>query len=59
METSEKSNGIGLFGVLQLIFITLKLCNLIAWSWWVVFWPCYVSLFLAFITLVIIVLDDE
>jgi len=59
MQFKFRINVVGLFGVLQLIFITLKLCNVITWSWWVVFWPCYVPLFLAFITLVIIILDDE
>lgn len=24
----------GLFGVLGIVFVTLKLCDLIDWSWW-------------------------
>ncbi len=26
--------GIGIGGVLFIVFLVLKLCNLIAWSWW-------------------------
>ncbi len=26
--------GVGFFGLLSLVFITLKLCGTIDWSWW-------------------------
>lgn len=32
---------IGFFGFLALILITLKLCGVIAWSWWLVLLPLY------------------
>lgn len=32
---------IGFFGFLTLVFITLKLCGVIAWSWWLVLLPLY------------------
>ena len=32
---------IGLFGILGLIFVTLKLTGYIAWSWWLVLLPFY------------------
>ena len=32
---------IGFFGMLQLIFITLKLIDKIDWSWWWVFTPTW------------------
>ncbi len=32
---------IGFLGLLALIFITLKLCEVIAWSWWLVLLPLY------------------
>jgi hypothetical protein len=37
MSSSSSSNGgIGFCGLLTIVFITLKLCNVIAWSWlWV------------------------
>ena len=34
--SNSSSGGIGFFGLLQLIFIVLKLCGIIHWSWiWV------------------------
>lgn len=39
MSESKQSGGIGFFGLLQLMFIGLKLCNQIQWSWWWVFSP--------------------
>lgn len=36
-----KTKGIGFFGLLGLIFITLKLCNVITWSWWYVTLPLW------------------
>lgn len=35
--------------VLTLIFVTLKLTGYIAWSWWLIFTPLYVLLFLFFV----------
>lgn len=32
---------LGFAAVLTLIFITLKLTDVIAWSWWLVFMPLY------------------
>lgn len=31
-----------ILGILGLIFITLKLCNVIAWSWWWVLAPFWI-----------------
>lgn len=31
----------GFLGVLFLIFLVLKLCNVINWSWWWIFAPLY------------------
>lgn len=36
------SGGIGFFGLLGIVFITLKLCGVINWSWWFVLMPIYV-----------------
>lgn len=35
MSNSNSSGGIGIGGVLLIVFIVLKLCGVIAWSWWV------------------------
>lgn len=48
------STGMSLLGVLQIIFIVLKLCNLIAWSWWAVLIPLWIEL--AFMVLAIFII---
>ena len=42
--SESKTTGLGLFSVLQIIFVVLKLCNLIDWSWLVVLIPTWISL---------------
>lgn len=39
--TTANSGGIGFFGLLTIVFITLKLTNVIAWSWWWVLAPIW------------------
>lgn len=41
MSTPRTTSGIGFLGLLTLIFITLKLCGVIAWSWWWVLAPLW------------------
>ena len=38
---SNSSNGIGLFSLMFLIFMTLKLMGYITWSWWWVTAPLW------------------
>lgn len=33
--------GVGFFGLLAIVFITLKLCNVIEWDWWLVLSPLW------------------
>ena len=40
---STASGGIGFVGLLQIVFIVLKLCKVITWSWWAVMLPTIVS----------------
>lgn len=46
------------FGILALIFITLKLCSVITWSWWWVLAPLWapfiVGLAVVMITLILL-----
>ncbi len=48
--------------ILTLIFITLKLCNVIAWSWWAVLSPIWLPLLLVMaflgICLIVAILRD-
>ena len=40
-KTTVNTNSIGFFGLLTLIFITLKLTGYIDWSWWWVLAPLW------------------
>ena len=48
-------NGIGFFGLLGIVFITLKLTGVIAWSWWWVLAPFWVPLSITLLAIAIIV----
>lgn len=52
-DTSVVSIGFG--GLLTLIFITLKLCGVIAWSWWWVLSPLWIPLAIAGIIVLVCV----
>ena len=39
--SSSSSGGIGFCGLLAIVFITLKLCHVIDWSWWWVLAPVW------------------
>lgn len=41
--SSSSSSGIGFCGLLTLAFIVLKLTKVIAWSWWWVLSPIWIS----------------
>ena len=43
MSDSNSSSGIGFVGLLQIVFITLKLCNVIKWSWLWVLSPIWIT----------------
>lgn len=51
MDSNSSSGGIGFCGLLTIVFIILKLCNVIAWSWVWVFSPLWIP---ALIILVIL-----
>ena len=40
--SNPSSGGIGFAGLLTIVFITLKLCGVIAWSWWWVLSPVWI-----------------
>ena len=49
---SNRSGGIGLLGLLAILFIGLKLTGYIAWSWWWVLAPLWVPIALALAVIV-------
>lgn len=44
---------VGFLGLLQIVFIVLKVLNKISWSWWMVFIPLYIEV--ALIAIIFIV----
>lgn len=59
MDNNKTSGGIGFCGFLTLLFIALKLCGVIAWSWWWVLAPLWIPVALAVIICVIVLLMSE
>ena len=42
MDKNQKSsNGVSFVGLITIVFIVLKLCNVIDWSWWFVLAPLW------------------
>lgn len=57
MSTSNenvKSNGVGFTSLLLLVFIVLKLCGVIDWSWWWVLSPFWITICIVIIALTIL-----
>lgn len=52
-KTTVNTNSIGFFGLLTLIFITLKLTGYIDWSWWLVLLPLFIPVIIIFAILAI------
>lgn len=62
-KTTVVSKGIGFTGLLQLVFIVLKLCNVITWKWVFVLMPLIVDagigiLVVLFYIIVLLILRD-
>ena len=53
MSSSSSSSGISFTGALTVLFVGLKLTNVITWSWWWVLSPIWISLSLAVVILTI------
>lgn len=53
-EKSASSSGIGVFGLLGVAFVVLKLCGVIDWSWWWVTAPFWGGLALVLAIVIVI-----
>lgn len=52
---SASAGGVGVLGVIQIVFIILKLVGVISWSWGLVLIPLWISLgFLAIVIILVI-----
>ena len=52
--SSRTSGGIGFAGLLTIVFIVLKLCKVIEWSWVWVLSPLWISFGLAILIVIIV-----
>lgn len=53
-DSNSSSGGLGLFSVLGIVFVMLKLCGVIHWSWWWVTAPFWGGLALALVVVGVI-----
>lgn len=53
-EKSSSSGGMSFIEGLQLLFIGLKLANVINWSWWWVFSPTWIGIIILLICAIIV-----
>lgn len=55
MDNNSSSSGIGFCGLLTIVFIILKLCKVITWSWVWVLSPLWIGALLSLIIIIIYV----
>lgn len=55
----KKTYRFGLLEILLVIFVVLKLCNLIDWSWWWVLSPLWIPILLYMTVALISALKDR
>ena len=54
MDNNNSTRGVGFLSLLTLIFITLKLCKVISWSWFWVLSPTIIPLGICVILLIVL-----
>lgn len=52
--SNTSSGGIGFCGLLAIVFIILKLCNVIAWSWLWVLAPLWIPIAIVLVVLLVV-----
>jgi hypothetical protein len=55
----QTSTSAGFCDILLIVFIVLKLCHVIDWSWWWVLAPFWIPLLIVIIAIVILVLLER
>ncbi len=53
MDDIHYSGGIGFPGLLFIVFLILKLCHVIDWSWWWVFAPLWISAIIGILVIIL------
>ncbi|MBO5080363.1 MAG: hypothetical protein J6B82_05725 [Bacteroidaceae bacterium] len=59
MSSNGSGDGMGLTGVLTTIFIVLKLCHVIDWSWWWVLSPTLICIAFRLVLILIYIGIDK
>lgn len=61
MSRDTNESGLGVFGVLFILFVVLKLTHLVDWSWWMVTSPVWVpaSIFLLVVLVYFFILKNK
>ncbi len=47
------TGGVGTLGVVQIVFIILKLIGVINWSWWLILIPVWIMIGFGFLALIV------
>jgi len=55
-DSKNTSGGIGFVGLLTIVFIVLKLTKVVAWSWWWVLSPIWITTALVIIIIIAMVI---
>ena len=58
MYKGNSSSEIGILGILQIVFLVLKITNLIDWSWGIVLSPMIINISLSVLILLILWIED-
>ena len=56
MNNNRVNINLGFFSLLTIVFIVLKLCNVINWSWWWVLAPTWVPMSIVAVIVVVVLI---
>jgi hypothetical protein len=59
MSKGSNNGGLGVLGVLEIIFIVLKCIGAINWSWWIVLIPLWIDLSVVALWVVLFLLSNH
>lgn len=53
--SSAAGGGLNILGVVEIVFIILKLLGIINWSWWIVLIPLWIDLGITLLVILVII----
>lgn len=56
MNNNRVNINLGFFSLLTIVFIVLKLCNVINWSWWWVLAPTWIPMSIVAVIVVVVLI---